>query len=385
MKKLLCSRVCFLTALRRLRSSAGFWISLLLIPVLAAGCILLFSKQEASPAAGFAFDTASPSEEALAFSRLLEEDGFLPMEKEELREAVANGKLDCGFLFPASFPEAGPSPAPEGSIRLLSSQRTVLDSFFREKISARLLSLSAPSLAAGIADYYGFPGRDEELQERFSAWYKDGELYSFAFESVEGAPAPEDGNMLPGLLSGVAALFPFASLFLSAGGLSPRKNQGLIASLGGACFFRKLALPLGLLQLFLAFLSTGGSLCLMHILFPGAVPLYIWNRLLWYLPALSGIEALAAAFLPSAGVSLLPAVFSASLVLCPIFLDITVFLPFLEPLRWLLPPYWFFLPQNAPEAPGWLWPLLSLFLFLAGQLSLRLRCGSSHIQAGAGG
>ena len=123
------------------------------------------------------------------------------MEKEELRESVSTGRLDCGFLFPASFPEAGATPAPEGSIRLLCSQRTVLDAFFREKLAARLLSLSAPSLAAGIAGYYGFPGGEEELQDRFSAWYEDGELYSFTFESVEGTPAPEEGILLSSLLS----------------------------------------------------------------------------------------------------------------------------------------------------------------------------------------
>ena len=83
MKKLLCARISLLTALRRLRSNIGSWISLLLIPALMTGCILLFSKEESSPSAGFAFDTSSPSEQALAFSRLLEEDGFLLMEKEE--------------------------------------------------------------------------------------------------------------------------------------------------------------------------------------------------------------------------------------------------------------------------------------------------------------
>ncbi len=104
MKKLLCARISLLTALRRLRSNIGSWISLLLIPALMTGCILLFSKEESSPSAGFAFDTSSPSEQALAFSRLLEEDGFLLMEKEELRESVSTGRLDCGFLFSRFLP-----------------------------------------------------------------------------------------------------------------------------------------------------------------------------------------------------------------------------------------------------------------------------------------
>ena len=381
MKKLLCARISLLTALRRLRSNIGSWISLLLIPALMTGCILLFSKEESSPSAGFALDTSSPSEQALAFSRLLEEDGFLLMEKEELRESVSTGRLDCGFLFPASFPEAGATPAPEGSIRLLCSQRTVLDAFFREKLAARLLSLSAPSLAAGIAGYYGFPGGEEELQDRFSAWYEDGELYSFTFESVEGTPAPEEGILLSSLLSGIVALFPFSALLLSAGSLSPRKNRGLLQALGGGSFFRLLVFPLGLLQFCLVFLFTVGSLLLISAFFPGTIPSFIWYALPWYLLSLSGVEALASAFLPSAGAFLLPAVFSVSLILCPIFLDITVFLPLLEPLRWLLPPCWLYLPSDTPGASTWLWPLLSLLIFSIGFLSLRFQCSSARIQA----
>ena len=141
MKQLRCVYICFGTALRRLRSSKGFWISLLLIPVLMAVSLLLFSTPESSPAAGIAFDSDSPSKEALSFASLLEEDGFVLMEKADLREAVAGGEVDCGFLIPASFPEGGSSPAEEGSILLFVSQRTSLDAFFREKIAARLLSL----------------------------------------------------------------------------------------------------------------------------------------------------------------------------------------------------------------------------------------------------
>lgn len=374
MKQLRCVYICFGTALRRLRSSKGFWISLLLIPVLMAVSLLLFSTPESSPVAGIAFDSDSPSKEALSFASLLEEDGFVLMEKADLREAVAGGEVDCGFLIPASFPEGGSSPAEESSIRLLVSQRTSLDAFFREKIAARLLSLSAPSLAAGIAEYYGFPGREDELRERFSDRYKNGELFSFTFESIEGKPAEESGNMLPGLLSGILSLFCFSAFLLSAGSLSPGKNRALVTAMGGNSYFGKLAFPLGILRLCFTFLIAEASLFLIDAFFPGAVPLYIWASLPWYLPALAGMEAFFAAVFPSSGVSLLPVLFAASLILCPIFLDITVFLPLLEPLRWILPPCWLYLPSETPGLPAWLWPLLSLLCLAAGYSALLLRC-----------
>ena len=198
---------------------------------------------------------------------------------------------------------------------------------------------------------------------------------------MEGTPAPEEGILLSSLLSGIVALFPFSALLLSAGSLSPRKNRGLLQALGGGSFFRLLSFPLGLLQFCLVFLFTVGSLLLISTFFPGTMPSFIWYALPWYLLSLSGVEALASAFLPSAGAFLLPAVFSVSLILCPIFLDITVFLPLLEPLRWLLPPCWLYLPSDTPGAPTWLWPLLSLLIFSIGFLSLRFLCSSARIQA----
>ena len=91
-----------------------------------------------------------------------------------------------------------------------------------------------------------------------------------------------------------------------------------------------------------------------------------------------GMEAFFAAVFPSSGVSLLPVLFAASLILCPIFLDITVFLPLLEPLRWILPPCWLYIPSETPGLPAWLWPLLSLLCLAAGYSALLLRCKFSR-------
>ena len=179
--------------------------------------------------------------------------------------------------------------------------------------------------------------------------------------------------MLPGLLSESSPYFVFLLFFFLRQPFS-RQNRALVTAMGGNSYFWKLAFPLGILRLCFTFLIAEASLFLIDAFFPGAVPLYIWASLPWYLPALAGMEAFFAAVFPSSGVSLLPVLFAASLILCPIFLDITVFLPLLEPLRWILPPCWLYIPSETPGLPAWLWPLLSLLCLAAGYSALLLRC-----------
>ncbi len=285
------------------------------------------------PPAGCCFeDPADPDAQRL--SAYLEKEGFIVCSDEaELRNAVDYGLLDAGVIIPAGLSEKLASFPENELLTFISSPSSLLPALWQGHAAAALFAVYAPYLTEDALSGSGL-----SREEIFRAYHDrlDRGLFTFRLESTEGSLIPADDRgtrFFTGALSLMLFITAVCGIFLpvTAG------TKQLAARITGRAAFRSYYLPAVLVRLLL--LLTAGITALLLGGQPRLLP-----ALLLFLPLLALAAALTA-HIPGDNTALIITAFLVilSLALCPIFTDLSLFLPVLGKLRLLLPPYWLWL------------------------------------------
>lgn len=284
--------------------------------------------------------------------RLADSDGafrfFICTTREELVNKVAAGEAECGYLFPAGLHERLDSHDYKRAIRVIVSPGTVT------------ADLASESVFAGLFEVYGrelleeYVTSGEVFDHAEDAWtaiahlydkhLENGSTFAFSYESVEGGKdeSPQMQAVFP--VRGIGAVLVFVMGLASAVMVAEDDMRGLYAAVSGGqkmliqllCIGAQVAICCLIFSLCLAAAGEWGSESA-----GGAVSELI--RLSVYgfgVTILSGM-LLRVLRKPVVLAGLIPIFVLGSLVVCPVFFDLSVYVPVLKSVRWLFLPWYF--------------------------------------------
>ena len=156
---------CFSLGLARLSRRAGLLLVLLPLTILTGGLLFPADRDDQPLEAGVCLPEHSPGAQAL-FQALSETDPtfviFHEASEETLRNEVAAGRWECGFILHEDFETRYPEQYPGKLATVVRSRSGTLSPLLGEAFSAALYHVRAPYLAADYAAENGLAS-DESL------------------------------------------------------------------------------------------------------------------------------------------------------------------------------------------------------------------------------
>lgn len=346
-----------LFAVKRTLKSVSFLVML----VIYAAAILAASLEGASgtnPPAGVY--GRSDSAETRRIMDYLTENGFVRYDDpEQMRLLVESGKLDCAVILPDDLLLRMERGELEGCVEFITSPLSFLPRIYQNHVSAAVFRECAPYIAAETLKDSGVPQR--EVMDEYEKQFEKGYVFSFELLTSDGMPAETEHERE--LVMGAASLLMFA-LLMSAG--AGDAHRDIILRIGVRRALTRIVLP-GVLTRS-AFAVAAGSAALAAV---GSADLIL--PLAVYALLLSALSIFLSAALPDERdrYILLTVVLILSLALCPIYVDLALFSPLFGKVRWMLPPYWFYLVCRAPVI--WLVVAAGGLIFACGAVFVRAR------------
>lgn len=328
---------------------------LLLLLLLPAGMWMFHrTEQKSTDRLPIALYTSGDAWNEEVAKRLMEKDGsfefYLCGSEEALSKDVAAKRGECGYVFPAGLKEKLDAGTYRRSITMVTSPSTAAAKLASETVFAGMFEVYARELLARYAkDGEAFKGAAETEEEKERVWaeleplydkyLEDGSTFAFSYALADGKTVETDSVKAVFPVRGIAAVFIFVMSLAAAVTTAEDERRGLFTAARGrrkeAFMFAELLAPVALAccSAFLCLAVTGEaeragaemiSLLLYGLfttVFSYVLLLVIKNPLV-----LSG---------------LIPFFIIASLTACPVFADLSAFVPVLTALRRLLPPFYY--------------------------------------------
>lgn len=265
--------------------------------------------------------------------------------KEELMDDVMSGRAECGYIFPSGLLKKLENGTHKRAVTVVTAPSTVTAKLASEAVFAGMFRVYGGRLLEGYAGK-GEPFQDfqadvawAELEPLFQEYLENGSTFSFEYGTEDGSVMKTDTAKAAFPVRGIVAIFVFVMGLAAAvtagedeqnglwkGVRSGRKQIYMAAQVAAPVFLSCLS---ALVCLYVSgnavgFLRESATLLLYGIFI--AFFSWILLRLLKNPLLLSG---------------LIPFFIILSLVACPIFADLSVFIPVLKELRYLLPPAYY--------------------------------------------
>lgn len=342
-----------------LRRSLRRWLVFLLLLAAPIGAVQL-SKTETSPPAGLYMPENDPVSQRIAAH--LTANGFIRYEKPDaLAELVRTGELDCAAVFPKGLAQRITHGELKRCVIFYQAPASYTPELYQSHVAAALFREYVPYISSeAFADT---PVPQEDVVAAYEAMFREGYAFSLEVQLAEEGRIPADWKARS-LAMGAAAILQCVVLLALCGGTMEKAFRPLAGRLGLGRCVTAVVLPEVLVNALWAAAFTGLGLCLAgfpELLLPAVI----------HSVALSGIGLLLATALSGSKglLLLLPILVVASAALCPVYTDLALLLPAVEPVRYLLPAYWLWL---IPEKPV-LWAVIALAAMAAGLGSMLLR------------
>ena len=306
---------------------ALFWILILLVPVMAQRA----AAEVAVPAPGYAIE-GSADDDAARMAAYLEEAGFVRFaSREDLRQAVDEGKADAGVVIPGNISSKLHNNTTENCLVLIKSPNSFLPDLWQEQVSAALFGVYSPYIMADALE-----GSDLSEEEIFAAFYERfdaGKLFSFDIDSAKGhvEPLTERQNRF---FLGALSLLLFAAAFYAAAEPLADETRALSARSGRKAALTHFFLPGAAVRCLLLWLAGACAALL------GGRPGMVLPVALYVL--LLAVFGLVLKAIPGTAWQGMLCLFLLllSLALCPIYNDLSLVFPAVAVIRRFLPPYW---------------------------------------------
>ncbi len=277
-------------------------------------------------------DPEDPESQRMA--SYLDHEGFEPVSDEAtLRKGLCDGTIDSGILIPADFSERLESHDVEGILRVLFTPTTLLPNIKKEEITAALFSVYAPYLTGKSLEGTGITL--EEVLDEYHRRMGDSATLVFTFDIIEESGAPvQEAETGRRFFLGALSLLLFLALYFAVASPLFDRFRSISERIGRKAAFFSILLPGSLLRAFVLALAA-----FFASLFAGQVTLL--PGILLFIALVTVVHYLLLA-LPGGNWKDIAVLFFAafSLVLCPIFLDLSLFYHPLRVIRFFVPPYW---------------------------------------------
>lgn len=334
-----------LLTLKRLLYKKGFLLMLTALPLL--GVLLWYWSTHHTSGVEVGI---LRSEEALAqrtTERLLRNDTMFRFsiydEEDTLMDAVRNRQLESAIIFSEDLTQKLMDGEMRGAIRLIKSPATVTQGMVAEIVFSEMLQEHAPDMIRDFVSDTAFltdkTGTSDAIVSRFETYSAGGGTFHFNYEDVRSGAAPVSSTLQLFPIKGMLAIFVMLTAWINVLLWYRDRDRGIYGAF--AARFRKEAglisilIPVGLMVLagFVLLLFTEGARSALKesalLLFYGlCVSLFLYGMKLFFRSAiLYG--------------ALLPVALLGSLVVSPVLLDSSRYLPGVSVLQKLFFPTYY--------------------------------------------
>lgn len=346
----------FLLSCKRALKKPFFLLLILLLPLGAAG----FRQAEEEDSGKIAVALFADGDEwnRKVAENLMDEgetfDFYLCDTREKLQKDVVSGKAECGFSFPAGFRELLEEEDYRRSIRVTVAPSTVTAELASETVFAGIFRVYGRELleqyvkegeafsaarGEGGAETARLVWREVEL--RYDVYLTNGSTFAFEYETLDGGIIEKDGIKAMFPIRGIGAVFILVMGLAAAVMAAEDEKRGFYAAVTAGCRRWYQAVSIGAMT----GLSCGAVLACLLVsgTFRGMAA--EMPALLLY-GALTVLFSAVLLFLlrnPLALSGMIPFFILGSFITCPVFVDLSVFVPVLAVLRWLFLPWYYFL------------------------------------------
>ena len=286
---------------------------------------------------------------------------YLCGSEEALMEDVAAGRAECGYVFSAGLHEALAENGGRRSVRLIVSpsstaaavsMETVFAAIYREyggelleryveegEAFAPARETEEPGTEAGAAG--GPDSIREETRRLYETYLSDGSTFSFEYRTVSGGILETGRAAAVFPVRGVGGVFIFVMGLAASVLAAEDEKRGLFAAVTAGRKRGMQALQIAAF-VFLSCLSVGAGLAVSGSFagfFREAAALAIYGA------AVAAFASLLLFLLRRSGIlaALIPFFITGSLVVCPVFADLSSFVPGLAGLRPFFLPWYYLL------------------------------------------
>jgi len=270
----------------------------------------------------------------------LAKNGFVCYEGEAvLTEAVGTGEADCGIILPEGLSSMMEQGILGKNIRVICSAQSMAKDMYLGQVSATLFAELAPYITAKELEPFDIP--TEAVLEEYHAMLADGYAFSFELLTETGLPAPENVHA-ESLMLGVTAVLLYIAISMTVAELVHKDVKSVALRIGRKQAVCRVLIPGVTLRLCLLWLATAAGLLLSEPVTDGFQETTLILPALAYSLLITGFSLILALCCPDSRVLylLLFVVLIASVVICPIYIDIAVVSPVIEKIRNLIPVYW---------------------------------------------
>lgn len=300
----------------------------------------------------------------------------------QLENKVAGGEWECAYILASDFGSRVQNVNLNGMFICVTSPASTLNTALNWSITASLLDISAPEIAARYLDKSGILSQEnqQELDSLIDKYFVDNGQLDLEIRQISGVPLPEGGTArLTGALlaRGLIALVLFLFSWLCAVHFSEDLASGFFIRLTPYVHPAELYFSAYTAATLLSALAGGLSVAAAGIVFPGwfGSPLLETASLLFYLFLLAGFSFLLSVLISRRDtlIAALPFALIACLLLSPVLVDISLYLPAAGYAALLLPPTYYLRAVGGSPVFLWIMSLLGTCLLAVGLLLQKLR------------
>ena len=336
------------------RAGKRFFLLILLFLLPFGVWLFQNAQKEDSGKIAIALFTDGDSWNEAVAERLMEQDAgfdfYLCETREKLQEDVAAGRAECGYSFPAGLRTRLEERDYRRAIRVTKSPSTTVGELASECVFAGIFEVYGRELLEEYvttgAAFDGIQTWDRaklwaEVEPLYDKALSDGSTFAFAYETAGGTAMRERSVQAVFPVRGIGAVFVFVMALAAAVTAAEDEKRGLYAAV--TVGRRRCMQMISIAALTgLSCVSVLSALAVSGELIRGT----LWTEcaaLLIY----GGVTVLFSSVLlfmlqnPLVLSGMIPFFILGSLICCPIFADLSVFVPILSRLRYLFLPWYY--------------------------------------------
>lgn len=325
-----------------------FFVLLFLVLPITSFAVRQVEKQD-SGTISIALYTDGDAWNQKAAEELMRGDGafsfYLCESEEKVEKEVAAGHAECGYLFPANFRERLEQGTYKRAIRVIVSPSTAAADLASETVFAGFFKVLGKELLETYvteAEAFAAEGGEaawSEIECLYEKAGKDGSTFAFVYETIDGTNVEENRMKASFPVRGLGAVFVFVMGLAAAVTAAEDEKRGLYAAVSGG---QKRVLQAASMS---AMILAAGASFLVSLLFAGELKsLSLEAAVLLFYSAVVLVFSLLLLCLvknPLFLSALIPFFILGSLITCPVFVDLSLFVPALSVVRRFCLPWYY--------------------------------------------
>lgn len=265
---------------------------------------------------------------------------------QQLEADVASNRAECGYVFTAGLQDKLDQKEIRRCIEVYSSPSTITDGLTKEIVFSCLLEQYGPDLLLRFANSNEFyrqyldQGILDQLYDQFDFFFQNGSTFSFRYETLSSETIEDQTAAIQFPVRGIAAIYLMVIGIFSAITLKQDEKKGIFMRMRGAAG-RTISKIIGI---FVPVMLAGGSVYLALII-TGNI-----ESIFYEIAALAAYIIIIVAFSYLAHLIVkdpltlslaIPFLIIASMVFCPVFIDVSKWYPQIQSIRYLLLPHYY--------------------------------------------